>query len=307
MTSAICLEPDLRVLHANNPSPLTGAGTNTYILGEGDLSIIDPGPDDDCHLAAIMEAIRETGVLRSILVTHAHLDHSPLARKLSERTGAPVLAFGDALAGRSARMVQLAETGLVGGGEGVDQQFQPDHCLRDGEIVQSGADQIRAIWTPGHFGNHLSFAWRGAVFSGDHVMGWASTLVSPPDGDLAAYMNALDRIGAEQARVLYPGHGAPIPDPAARISELRDHRLHREAQILDALRHGPQTVVQLVTRIYTDIAAHLHRAAGRNVLAHLIDLQGRGMVMATPDLRADAVFAIAKKSSSKTAKSVWTS
>lgn len=296
MTSAIRLEPDLRLIRANNPSPLTGEGTNTYLLGEGDLCVIDPGPEDDSHLAALMATIRATGVLRAILVTHAHLDHSPLARPLSRETGAPVMAFGDALAGRSARMASLAETGLVGGGEGVDQQFQPDQCLRDNEIVQFGKDRIKAIWTPGHFGNHLSFAWRGAVFSGDHVMGWSSTLVSPPDGDLAAYMLALTRLEEERARVLYPGHGAPVSDPAQRIGELRAHRLQREAQILAALQRGPQSVAQLVAGIYFDIAPSLHRAAGRNVLAHLIDLQGRGAVIATPELRADATFGLAIKS-----------
>jgi glyoxylase-like metal-dependent hydrolase (beta-lactamase superfamily II) len=296
MTAAIRLEPDLRLLRANNPSPLTGAGTNSYILGQGDLCVIDPGPEDDSHLAALMAAITATGVLRAILVTHAHLDHSPLARRLHRETGAPVLAFGDALAGRSLHMTRLAESGLVGGGEGVDQQFQPDHCLQDGEIVPFGADSIRAIWTPGHFGNHLSFAWRGAVFSGDHVMGWSSTLVSPPDGDLAAYMQALDRLQAEAPRLLYPGHGAPVSDPAQRINELRSHRLQREAQILAALQRGPQSVAQLVAGIYTEIAPSLHRAAGRNVLAHLIDLQGRGAVIARPELRADARFELTAKS-----------
>lgn len=296
MTSVTCLEPDLRLIRANNPSPLTGDGTNTYILGDRDLCVIDPGPKDAAHLAALLQAISTTGVLRVILVTHAHLDHSPLAHALQQATGAPVMAFGDALAGRSARMTRLAKTGLVGGGEGVDRQFQPDHCLRDGDTVQLGDDRIEAIWTPGHFGNHLSFAWRGAVFSGDHVMGWSSTLVSPPDGDLAAYMQALDRLEAAQARLLYPGHGAPVPDPAQRISDLRAHRLHREAQILAGLHTGPQTVAQLVARIYVDIAPSLHPAAGRNVLAHLIDLQGRGSVTATPELRADATFALAGKS-----------
>ncbi|MCC5957681.1 MAG: MBL fold metallo-hydrolase [Natronohydrobacter sp.] len=296
MTSVIRLEPDLRLIRANNPSPLTGEGTNSYLLGDRELCVIDPGPEDATHLNALLQAIGATGELRAILVTHAHLDHSPLARRLNQATGAPVMAFGDARAGRSARMTRLAETGLVGGGEGVDDLFQPDHCLRDDEIVHLGEDRIRAIWTPGHFGNHLSFAWRGAVFSGDHVMGWSSTLVSPPDGDLAAYMQALDRLEVEQARVLYPGHGAPVLDPAHRIGELRAHRLQREAQILAALHQGPRSVAQLVAAIYRNIAPVLHRAAGRNVLAHLIDLQGRGVVVATPELGADATFGLAEES-----------
>ncbi|MFN7002994.1 MAG: MBL fold metallo-hydrolase [Roseinatronobacter sp.] len=292
MEPVILLEPELRLLRANNPSPLTGAGTNTYIVGARDLCVIDPGPSDPQHLEAILRVITDTGRLRAILVTHSHLDHSPLARPLSDATGAPVLAFGNAGVGRTARMEALARPGLVGGGEGVDGAFVPDTCLSDGEIVTVGDERLRALWTPGHFGNHLCFVWRDAVFSGDHVMGWSSTLVSPPDGDLAAYMHALDRLEAESARRLYPGHGAPVDMPKDRISELRLHRMQRESQILAALEAGPRKIEALVAEIYVDVPESLHRAAGRNVLAHLIDLEGRGIITATPMLGADAVFSL---------------
>lgn len=295
MDSLSLLETDLRLLRAHNPSPLTGTGTNTYIVGQGDLCVIDPGPSDPRHLDAILAAVAVTGTLRAILVTHAHLDHSPLARPLAKATGAPILAFGDARAGRSERMERLATSGLVGGGEGVDQAFQPDICLEDGQVFEVGNLRLSAIWTPGHFGNHLCFAWRDVVFSGDHVMGWSSTLVSPPDGDLSAYMQALDRLESLRARRLYPGHGAPVDDPAQRIAELRAHRLGRMAQIIDALEAGAQTVAELVARLYSDVPVALHPAAGRNVLAHLIDLEGQGQVLARPVLSAEASFSLAPK------------
>lgn len=289
MREPLVLEPDLRVICAPNPSPMTGEGTNTYLLGASRIVVIDPGPRDDAHLAALHAAIG-TRPVEAILVTHAHLDHSPLARGLAAETGAPVLAFGDASAGRSERMTALVAQGFTGGGEGVDADFRPDRWLGDGEQLFLEGAPIRALWTPGHFSNHLCFIWRSAAFSGDHVMGWSSTFVSPPDGDIRAYMRSLDRLEAARARVLYPGHGAPVHDPAARISELRAHRLAREAAILAALDNGPQRIDELVTTIYTDTPLALHRAAARNVLAHLIDLEARGLVLAAPELCPEAVF-----------------
>lgn len=286
-----CLEPDLHVLRAPNPSPMTGDGTNTYIIGTQDLCIIDPGPDDESHFAALLHHLHQGPRLRKILVTHSHLDHSPLARRLADYTGAVILAYGDSLAGRSEQMNALAQAGHAGGGEGVDLAFRPDQALQDRETVQIGGDLIRAIWTPGHFGNHLCFEWRGAVFSGDHVMGWSSTFVSPPDGDIGAYMCSLDRLEEESPRRLYPGHGAPIDAPLQRIAELRAHRLAREEAILSRLALGARTLPQLVAEIYTDTPAALHPAAARNVFAHLINLQDRRQVESHPALAPDAIFA----------------
>lgn len=189
-----------------------------------------------------------------------------------------MLAFGDARTGRSARMAALAPE--LGGGEGVDAGFAPDRRLACGDTVSGPGWAISALHTPGHMGNHLCFRWGDLVFSGDHVMGWASTLVSPPDGDMTDYMTSLDRLARAGARQLLPGHGAPVDDPAGRIAALAAHRRDREAQILAALATGPADCTALAARIYTDTPAPLMRAAARNVLAHLVDLHARGCVLA---------------------------
>ena len=264
--------PGVRRLLAPNPSPMTLHGTNTYLVGTTELAVIDPGPDDPRHLAAILAALQPGQRISHILVTHAHLDHSPLARPLSQATGAPVLAYGDAQAGRSAVMRELAAEGLAGGGEGVDAAFQPDQILPDGGRVAGAGWQLEAIWTPGHFGNHHCFALDDVLFTGDLVMGWASSLVSPPDGDLTDFMASCARLQRRQDRLYLPGHGAPVTDPAARIDWLIGHRRTREAAILDALTQGPATAEALAARIYTDTPAALLPAAARNVFAHLIDL-----------------------------------
>lgn len=288
------LAPGLRLVLAPNPSPMTLHGTNTYILGHGRVAVVDPGPADPRHLAAIRAALAPGEGIGHIFVSHAHLDHAPLARPLSTATGAPVLAFGDAGAGRSALMTDLARRGLLGGGEGVDAGFRPDIALPDGAVAEGPGWRLRAIHTPGHFGNHLCFATeiggRLAILTGDHVMGWSSSLVSPPDGDMGAFMRSLDRLAAEPAEIFYPAHGAPVADPARRLAELRAHRRAREAQILAALALGPAGAAGLARRIYTDTPAPLLPAAERNVLAHLLDLTERNRVTSNGPPAADAIF-----------------
>lgn len=285
------LEPGIRRIIAPNPSPMTYWGTNTFVLGEGDVAVIDPGPADPVHMDALLSGLQRGERVTQILVTHSHLDHSPLARPLSEATGAPVMAFGDAQAGRSEVMRDLVARGLSSGGEGVDAGFRPDIRISDGEIVRAGGLDIEAIWTPGHFANHLSFAWQGAVFTGDHVMGWASSLVSPPDGDLTAFMASCAKLAARADRIYFPAHGAAITDPAARMAWLIAHRQSREADLLATLADGRPTTVSALTRtIYTDTPPALMPAAERNVFAHLIDLVTRKIVVAEPQLEAHADF-----------------
>lgn len=265
----------LRIL-APNPSPLTGPGTTTFLLGRDRIAVIDPGPDDPGHLATIVDAGQ--GRISHIIVTHAHLDHSAGARRLSDMTGAPVLAFGDALSGRSPMMRRLADAG-VGGGEGLDMGFATDIVLRDGEEISGGDWRLTALHTPGHSGGHLCLLWDDQIFCGDLVMGWSSTIISPPDGDLADYLRSLDRLAQIRPRRLLPAHGEAIEDPLARLSDLAAHRRQRSVQILAALRDGPADAPTLAARIY-EVPPALMPAAARNVLAHLLALAELGAVVA---------------------------
>lgn len=288
------LADDLALLLAPNPSPMTYLGTNTYLLGRETLAIIDPGPNDATHLAALKVAIAGRPVSH-ILLTHSHLDHSPLAGPLSRLTGAPTYAFGDSHAGRSAVMARLAKAGLAGGGEGIDHAFSPDHCLRDGDTVEGSWGLVTALHTPGHIGNHLCFVWGRAVFTGDHVMDWSSSLVSPPDGDVTDFMASCDRLKNIAADIYYPGHGAPVFNPAARLKWLITHRKTREAQILTVLHEHPATARDVTRRVYRDVSSALLNAAERNVFAHLVDLHERGKVTAEPHLSVTARFEIAAR------------
>lgn len=287
--TVLALRADLALVLAPNPSAMTGPGTNTYLLGRDRIVVIDPGPAIPAHLDALLQAIGGRAV-DHILVSHSHLDHSALAPALAAATGAGICAFGGPTAGRSAVMAALAARGLTGGGEGIDPDFAPDRTLADGDILQGDWGRITAIHTPGHIGNHLCFAWGDALFSGDHVMGWASSLVSPPDGDLTDFMASCDKLQDVPATCFYPGHGAPVPDPQARLAWLIGHRLQREAQILAALAAGPATASAVTALVYKDLSPLLTKAAERNVLAHLIDLHGKGIVTATPAIGEGAVF-----------------
>ncbi|WP_298806266.1 MBL fold metallo-hydrolase [uncultured Lentibacter sp.] len=286
------LEPNLRRVLANNPSPMTYRGTNTYLLGQGDIAVIDPGPDNSAHLDAILGGLKTGETITHIFVTHSHIDHSPLAAALSKATGAPVLAYGDSRAGQSQIMQRLAQDGLAGGGEGVDPDFAPDILLQDGETVEGASWALTALHTPGHFGNHLAFAWGTALFSGDLVMGWASSLVSPPDGDLSDFMASCARLAAGNWRVFHAGHGAPVTNPAERLAWLISHRQSREAQILAALKRHPASAKSLTAEIYRDTPAALLPAAERNVFAHLVDLVQKSQITAAPTLCPTAEFAL---------------
>lgn len=288
--SAEPLAPGLRRIVAPNPSPMTYRGTNTYLVGDRALAVIDPGPDHPEHLEAILAALTPGQTISHIIVTHTHLDHSPLARPLAQATGAPVLAFGDAQAGRSPVMAELAQGGLAGGGEGIDTHFTPDQVVADGDHITGDGWVLEVIHTPGHIGNHIALGWDDICFTADHVMGWASSLVSPPDGDLTDFMASCARLQARDWSVFHPGHGAPVTDPAARLDWLVSHRHSRESAILAALADGPATARALAERIYTETPPALLGAAERNVFAHLVDLHGRSEVTAAPELSAGAVF-----------------
>lgn len=281
--------PGVNRILAPNPSPMTHWGTNSYILGERELAIIDPGPDDPGHLDALLATAGGRPVT-AVLVTHAHRDHSAGARMIAARTGAPVYAFGEATAGRSARMSALEDHPGLGGGEGLDRGFTPDRVLGDGARITVDGQEIEVLHTPGHFAGHLSFSGLGYLFSGDLVMGWSTTLISPPDGDIAAFMASCRRLRARKEAIYFPGHGAPVTAAHDRLDWLIAHRLDREGQIREALRAGPATAKDLAARIYTDIPTHFLAAAARNVLAHLIDLADRGLATTDAPPGPDARF-----------------
>ncbi|MFT5272988.1 MAG: glyoxylase-like metal-dependent hydrolase (beta-lactamase superfamily II) [bacterium] len=285
------LEPDLAMVLAPNPSPMTGPGTNTYLLGRDSLAVIDPGPLDKTHLNALIAAIDGRPVSH-IIVTHSHLDHSPLARRLAEAVQAPVLAFGDTFSGRSEVMISLAASGLAGGGEGLDHSFKPDVCVADGDIIAGQGWALSVLHTPGHLGNHIALQWGDAIFVGDLVMGWSSSLVSPPDGDMTDFLESCARLQSVSSRVLYSGHGAPILQPQIRLAELIAHRDRRTEQILQDLQGGARQIPEIVDAIYVGLDAPLKAAAGRNVFAHLVDLYVKKRVFLKGDLGPDAIFSL---------------
>ena len=255
--------PGVRRIVCANPGPFTFRGTNTYIIGRGRVAVLDPGPVDAAHLAAIRAATAGE-VIERILISHTHRDHSPGAAALHALTGAPTLGFG--------RHAPEAEGG--------DHDFTPDQALPDGAVVESDEYRLRAIHTPGHCANHLCFAMDGGVvFSADHVMGWSTTVVSPPDGNMADYMTSLATLAARAGDGAYlPGHGPAIPEPAGYVAALAAHRREREQRVVDALTsHGPATAEALVMPVYGPaLDAKLVPAAARSLLAHLIKLEAEG-------------------------------
>ncbi|MCW0235673.1 MAG: MBL fold metallo-hydrolase [Ferrovibrio sp.] len=270
------LSPLVRRVIAQNPSAFTFHGTGTYILGHGDgVAVIDPGPDDPAHVEALLDNLRDETVSH-ILVTHTHRDHSPGAALLKARTGAQTWAFGPHPQPKGSLAVE----------EGGDHDFMPDHLLQDGEVLQGKGWTVSALHTPGHISNHLCFALHEekALFSGDHVMGWSTTVISPPDGSMADYYASLNRLLPRDDVRYYPTHGAPIDamntghSPQHFARALIKHRQGREAQIMDCLKAGPQTIPQMVGAMYADIPKYLHPAAARSVLAHLIHMAEDGRV-----------------------------
>lgn len=281
--------PGVQSLLAPNPGAMTHWGTNSYIIGSKSVAIVDPGPADANHLAALMKAIGPREVSH-ILVTHAHLDHSAGAAALSVRTGAAVVGFGLPHEGRRHVMQHLAEAGDLGGGEGLDTGFSPDQHVRDGDLIEGADWNIEVLHLPGHFAGHLGFQVGDTLFSGDHVMDWSSSIVSPPDGHIGDFLASCHKLIARSPSLCLTGHGAPLVAPRGRLEWLVEHRLAREAQILDALSETGLTVGEIVSRVYSDISEDVRPAAARNVLAHLIDLWERSLIEAIPDMHRSAVF-----------------
>ncbi len=264
------LEPLVRRVLAPNPSPFTFTGTETYIVGAGEnVAVIDPGPDDPAHIAALLGAIGEAKVA-AICCTHTHRDHSPAATTLKAATGAPIIGCaGLALEDDGPRADAAFDTTYV-----------PDRVLSDGESITGPDWTLTALATPGHTSNHLCFALEqsGALFTGDHVMGWSTSIVSPPDGDMADYMASLDKLYTRKDRVYYPAHGAQVDKPQQLVRGMIGHRRQRERQIVKLIGEGVAEIAAMVPRMYKGVDQRLWPAAGRSVLAHLIDLEGKARV-----------------------------
>ena len=271
---AEAIDPLVTRVLAPNPSPFTYTGTQTYLVGTGDLAVIDPGPAEPAHLDALVAAIAGRPV-KAILCTHTHRDHSPAARPLQDMTGAPVIGCAPLVLRDSGPRADAS----------FDTSYAPNHVLEDGEAVSGAGWTIEAVATPGHTSNHLCFALREsqALFTGDHVMGWSTTVVAPPDGDMAAYMRSLEKLMDRPDRVYYPAHGAPLEKPQRFVRGLIGHRKQREGQILRLLKQDIGEIPAMVARMYVGLDPQLTGAAGRSVLAHLIDLKTRGIVVEEAD------------------------
>ncbi len=279
------VSPRIRRVIAKNPGPFTFTGTGTYIVGQGEVAVIDPGPAMDDHLGALLRAVEGERVSH-ILVTHTHLDHSPLARPLAKATGAPILA---------ARPPAATGGGDVKTEEDTEDDFRPDVILSGGERVSGPDWTLEALPTPGHASNHMAFALveENALFSGDHVMGWSTTVVSPPDGDMAAYYASLEAVMARGFQTLWPTHGPPVTEVAPFLDAYFAHRRDRERQILDQIAQGRTRIADMVPVIYAAVDARLWPAASHSVLAHLIDLTRRGVVKTPGQPGIDSVYLLA--------------
>jgi len=256
---------------ANNPGPFTFMGTGVYIVGDKDVAVIDPGPDQPEHVEALKRALGGRRVTH-ILLTHAHSDHSPAAKPLKEWSGAPTYAFGPHNTGRDEDGPRVEAGG--------DMDFVPDIRVTDREIIAGNGFTFEAVHTPGHTSNHMSYALKEekALFTGDHVMGWSTTVVTPPDGDMADYIASIEKLERRDDAILYPTHGAPVTDPKPFLAAYREHRLDREAQVLASIVAGRDTIPAMVAHMYADVDKRLHPAASRSVLAHLIKLEREGLV-----------------------------
>ena len=269
------LSPLVRRVLAPNPSPFTYTGTQTYVVGGEAVAVIDPGPDQPDHLSAIARAIGGRPVV-AILCTHTHRDHSPAARPLSAATGAPVIGCAP---------LTLEDDGPRADAA-FDPDYRPDRVLADGDTVEGPGWTLEAVATPGHTSNHLCFALREeqALFTGDHVMGWSTSVISPPDGDMTAYMRSMQRLAERDDGIYYPAHGDPVENPQRLVRGMMGHRKQREGQILRFLaRHGDSAIPDMVAEMYKGVDPRLYGAAGRSVLAHLIDLNGRGLAHPAED------------------------
>jgi glyoxylase-like metal-dependent hydrolase (beta-lactamase superfamily II) len=284
------VSPLIRRVVAHNPGPFTYLGTGTYIVGQGEVAVIDPGPLIDSHLEAILAATAGERI-GHILITHTHLDHAPLAAPLQRRTGAVIYGLEEPR--------HQADEGADDPNGAADAvRFRPDVAIQDGQTVCGPGWTLEAMFTPGHASNHVAYALHeeNALFCGDHIMGWSTTVISPPDGDMTQYYASLDRVQARGFDVLWPTHGPPITEVGPFVAAYRNHRLARERQILNELSRGPATIADMTARLYRGVDPRLHTAAARSVLAHLIHLRGEGQVRCEGEANLTSHFSVISNS-----------
>lgn len=277
------LSPLIRRVIANNPSPFTFTGTGTYIIGSGNVAVIDPGPLLDAHVDAILDALGPDEQVSHIVVTHTHLDHSPASKPLQERTKAPIYSFApprvDAFDGPRLE-------------EDADDNFAPDHIVAHGDLIKGDNWTLECVFTPGHMANHMCYALveEKALFTGDHVMGWSTSVIAPPDGNMNDYMQSLDLLLSRDDNIYWPTHGTSIDDPKAFVRAYIEHRRGREAQIIARLKAGDSDIRQMVETIYADVDKRLHPAAALSVFAHIQDLLTRGEIACDGKPSLDASY-----------------
>jgi len=275
--------PMLRRIVARNPSPFTWHGTGIYIVGQGNVAVIDPGPDLPEHVDALLSAL-DAETITHLLVTHTHRDHSPACRPVQAATGARTYGFGRHGSGKIDSGVQVEE--------GADNEFAPDVVLAHGDVVEGDGWSFECVHTPGHTSNHMCYQLREhkALFSGDHVMGWSTTIISPPDGDMAAYLDSLELLLARDDRAYWPTHGPCVRDPKPLVRALITHRLERADEVRACLANGVDTIAHMVPRMYVDLPEAMYPAAARSVFSTLIYLIERSEVRCAGDLHATARF-----------------
>lgn len=281
--------PGLQRIVCGNASPFTFHGTNTYLLGEEKVAVIDPGPPNDAHLKAIVKAIGGREVSH-IIVTHTHMDHSPLAKPLQEITGARTFAEGPH---RPARPLNIGENNPLDAS--ADTDFVPDVVIAHGDTIEGNSWKLKGLFTPGHTANHMAFAWQDTdyLFPGDHVMAWATSIVAPPDGAMSDYMASLEILLAEEQQIYFPGHGGRLDNAHAFVRALRTHRKMREQAVLNQIKKGHHFIPEMVAIIYATTDKKLHSAAGLSVLAHLEDLVAKGKVRCDGPVSLDAHYTAA--------------
>ena len=273
----------LRRIVARNPSPFTWHGTGTYVIGEGNVAVVDPGPDLPAHVDALLAAL-DGEIVTHLLVTHTHRDHSPACRPVQAATGAPTYGFGKHGSGRIDAGTQVEE--------GADKKFVPDVHLVDGDVVNGDGWSVECVHTPGHTSNHMCFQWREhkALFSGDHVMGWSTTIISPPDGDIAFYLESLELLLDRDDTCYWPTHGPCIREPKPLVRALIAHRLERADEIRECLAGGVERIGEMVPRMYSELPEAMYPAAARSVFSTLVYLIERGEASCDGELQASARF-----------------